>query len=73
MRDFGRLRRYLAIPSPSAARIARDVKTELLIFLTPHVVQTPEDLPRVSSDERAKMDLAPKAFQKGDMERYIGK
>jgi len=54
-------------------KVKSDVKTELLIFLTPHVVQTPEDLPRVSSDERANMDLAPKAFQKGDMERYIGK
>src|SRR6188508_2526531 len=33
MRDFGRLRRYLAIPSPSAARIARDVKTELQLHI----------------------------------------
>jgi type II secretion system protein D len=54
-------------------KVKSDVKTELLIFLTPHVVQTPEDLPRVSSDERAKMELSPKAFQKGDMEKYIGK
>jgi type II secretion system protein D len=54
-------------------KVKSDVKTELLIFLTPHVVQTPEDLSRVSNDERQKMDLAPKAFQKSDMERFIGK
>lgn len=54
-------------------KIKSDVKTELLIFLTPHVVQNPEELDRVSNDERQKMDLAPNAFQKGDMERYIGK
>jgi general secretion pathway protein D len=54
-------------------KVKNDVKTELLIFLTPHVIQNPEDLARVSTEERGKMDLAPKVFQKGDMERYIGK
>jgi general secretion pathway protein D len=54
-------------------KIKSDVKTELLIFLTPHVVQNPGDLDRVSNGERQKMDLAPKAFPKEDMERYIGK
>lgn len=54
-------------------KIKNDVKTELLIFLTPHVVPVPDDLERVSSEERRKMDLAPKAFPKEDMERYIGK
>lgn len=50
-----------------------DVKTELLIFLTPHVVPAPDDLARVSADERNKLDLAPKAFPKQDIDRYIGK
>jgi general secretion pathway protein D len=54
-------------------KVKSDVKTELLIFLTPHVIQTPEDLARVSSGERQKLDLAPKAFPEGDMNRYIGK
>jgi len=54
-------------------KIKSDVKNELLIFLTPHVIRTPEELSRVSGDERQKMDLAPKAFPKQDMERYIGK
>jgi general secretion pathway protein D len=54
-------------------KVKSDVKTELLIFLTPHVVQTPEDLSRVSRNEREKMELAPRAFQDGDMNRFIGK
>ena len=49
-----------------------DVKTELLIFLTPHVVQNPSDLANLAKDERQKMDLAPKTFQKEEMDRYIG-
>ncbi len=50
-----------------------DTKTELLIFLTPHVIQNPEDLAKASGIERQKLDLAPKAFEKADMERFIGK
>lgn len=49
-----------------------DAKTELLIFLTPHVVRTPEELAQVSSQERQQMQLAPKTFQKDEMDRYIG-
>jgi general secretion pathway protein D len=50
----------------------KDVKSELLIFLTPHVVQTPSDLARLAKEEREKMDMAPKTFQKEEMDRYIG-
>jgi len=48
-----------------------DVKTELLIFLTPHVVQNPRDLGNLAKVEREKLDLAPKTFQKEDMDRYL--
>jgi general secretion pathway protein D len=48
-------------------------KTELLIFLTPRVIQNPGDLSHASDGERAKMDLAPKAFPAQELERYIGK
>jgi type II secretory pathway component GspD/PulD (secretin) len=47
------------------------VKTELLIFLTPHVVNTPEDLALVSDNERAKLNLAPTAFEKADLSKLI--
>ena len=53
-------------------KIKADTKTELLIFLTPHVVRTPDELAHVSSQERGQMQLAPKTFQKEEMERYIG-
>lgn len=49
-----------------------NVKTELLIFLTPHVVPNPEDLASASALERGKLELAPKAFPQ-DMDRFIGK
>ena len=39
----------------------------------PEKFQNPEDLAKVSGTERQKLDLAPKAFEKADMERYIGK
>lgn len=48
-------------------------KTELLIFLTPRVIQNPGDLSQASDGERAKMDLAPKAFPEQELERFIGK
>lgn len=50
-----------------------NTKTELLIFLTPRVIQTPGDLSQASAGERQKMDLAPKAFPAQELERYIGK
>ncbi|MEN9632082.1 MAG: hypothetical protein RL077_486 [Verrucomicrobiota bacterium] len=50
-----------------------DVKTELLIFLTPHVVPTSDDLARVSGVERQKLELTPKAFPQEEMDRFIGK
>ena len=53
-------------------KVKNDAKTELLIFLTPHVVQTPDDLSRITAKERDQMELAPKVFQKEDMDRYLG-
>jgi general secretion pathway protein D len=50
-----------------------DVKTELMIFLTPHVVQNPEDLAKASTEERSRLDLAPKVFPKDDVDRFLGK
>jgi general secretion pathway protein D len=53
-------------------KVKADSKTELLIFLTPHVVRTPDELSQVAAQERAQMDLAPKAFPREEMERYLG-
>jgi len=48
-------------------------KSELLIFLTPHVVTSPGDLAHLADSERAKMELMPKPTDKENVERYIGK
>jgi general secretion pathway protein D len=48
-----------------------DTKTELLIFLTPHVVATPDDLARLSENERSRLNLAPNAFEKADLGKFI--
>ena len=50
-----------------------DVKTELLIFLTPHVIRSPDDMNAVTVQERGKLDLSPKAFEQHELERMIGK
>jgi general secretion pathway protein D len=48
------------------------IKTELLIFLTPHVVNTPEELATVSTGERARLDMSPKTFEQADLSKFIG-
>lgn len=48
-----------------------DVKTELLIFLTPHVVKTPDDLSNLTELERAKLNLAPTAFNQADLSKFV--
>jgi general secretion pathway protein D len=50
-------------------KVAGNTKTELLIFLTPHVVQNPGDLSHVAETERAKFDLVPKTFPKESNEK----
>lgn len=47
-------------------------KSELLIFLTPHVVTNPEDLARLTESERGKLELAPKPTEKDNLDKYIG-
>jgi general secretion pathway protein D len=48
-----------------------DTKTELLIFLTPHVVATPEDLASVTENERSKLNMAPTVFDKAELNKFI--
>jgi type II secretion system protein D len=46
-------------------------KTELMIFLTPYVIRSPEDLVRMTIDERSRMDEAPKAFPARELNQYL--
>lgn len=52
-------------------RIKDDSKTELLIFLTPHVVPNPGELAKVTSSETGKSEFAPRAFDSGDLEKFL--
>ena len=46
-------------------------KTELLIFLTPHIVQAPEQLAALSERERAASVLPKKAFTEKEMNQFL--
>ena len=46
-------------------------KTELLIFLTPHVAQRPESLQGMSSDETGGTRLTPRAVQPGTFQEHM--
>ncbi len=47
------------------------VKRELLIFLTPHVVATPDELGKVSDSERSRLEMTDKSFEQKDLNRFI--
>ena len=47
------------------------VKSELLIFLTPHVVATPDELATLSNNERAQLNMAPQTFDKADISKFL--
>jgi type II secretory pathway component GspD/PulD (secretin) len=46
-------------------------KTELIIFLTPHIVNQPTELAALSSTERANSTLTPKAFTEQELDRFL--
>ena len=46
-------------------------KTELIVFLTPHIVAAPEQLAALSASERANSTLMPKAFTEQELDRFL--
>ena len=48
-----------------------NTKTELLIFLTPHVVNMPSQLARASRMETDKSELAPGAFSEQELDKFF--
>ncbi len=52
-------------------KVQSDVKTELLIFLTPYVVQTPHQLAMMSTSETTRTQLAPKAFTEKELNQFL--
>ncbi|MGZ8939568.1 MAG: type II secretion system protein GspD [Limisphaerales bacterium] len=52
-------------------KISTHSKTELLIFLTPYVVQRPGDLARMTEDETGRLEEAPKVFTEEETKRFL--
>ena len=52
-------------------KVSTSAKTELLIFLTPYVIQHPDDLAKMTDDERGRLEEAPKSFTEEDARRYL--
>jgi len=52
-------------------KVTNNGKTELLIFLTPHIVKDPRDLAALTAAEKANHQLTPKAFSEPELERYL--
>jgi general secretion pathway protein D len=50
-----------------------NAKKELLIFLTPHIVNRPTELAAHTDSERAKTDMSRKGFSEGELNRYLDK
>jgi general secretion pathway protein D len=48
-----------------------DAKKELLIFLTPHIVNRPTELAAYTESERAKTEMSRKGFGEAELNRYL--
>lgn len=53
-------------------KVKQDTKTELLIFMTPTVIQRPGDLARASLKETDRLRLAPETFDQDQLDRFVG-
>jgi general secretion pathway protein D len=51
--------------------VTTKTKTELLIFLTPHVAKVPDDLKAMSEDEQAGIKVVPKAVAPGAFKDHM--
>jgi type II secretory pathway component GspD/PulD (secretin) len=54
-------------------KITSDEKKELLIFLTPRIVQRPSELAAHTANERRKAETVNKAFTEEELNRYLDK
>ncbi len=52
-------------------KIKDNVKTELLIFLTPHIVQQPAQLAGMTAKERSQLQLVPKSYTEQELDRFL--
>ena len=52
-------------------KVKNDSKTELLIFLTPHIVKQPTQLAALTDSEKANTKLVPQAFPEDELNRFL--
>ncbi|RJP26501.1 MAG: hypothetical protein C4527_15175 [Candidatus Omnitrophota bacterium] len=52
-------------------KVKNNSKTELLIFLTPYVVENPDKLVDLAAREKSHTQLAPKAFTQDQMDKFF--
>jgi len=50
--------------------VKNDTQTELMIFLTPHIIQAPSQLAALSASETKRSD-APKAFDEKELDKFL--
>ncbi len=51
-------------------KTSSDAKNELMIFLTPHIVRLPSDLPSLAASEQKNM-LVPKTYSEQELDRFL--
>jgi general secretion pathway protein D len=51
--------------------VEQNIKKELIIFLTPHIVPNPTELVGLSAAERANAEFAPDAFSEEKLQRFL--
>lgn len=51
--------------------VTNDEKTELLIFLTPHIVKSPTEVAKLTQDTRKDAQIVPRAFTEEELNRFI--
>ncbi|MEW6237850.1 MAG: hypothetical protein AB1656_20885 [Candidatus Omnitrophota bacterium] len=56
---------------PFKRTIKTNSKTELLIFLTPYVVEGTDQLAEMTNDEKGKTELAPKVFSEQQINKFL--
>lgn len=52
-------------------KVKSDVKTELMIFLTPHVVRAPGQLAALSASEQTKLPMTPNQFTEDELNKFL--
>lgn len=52
--------------------VKEDTKTELLIFLTPYIVQDPRELDKMTVAESKNSELVSKAFTEEELNQFVG-